>query len=116
MGRIQRVNKVVEPIGETKADGQIMVDIMNRMGYKQAPYTARGVLAEIAQIVPFFAGVKWDELGKQGKQWPVAADGTDTKILHVGTFKRGRLRRPAGVRAAAARSGPAGAGPPVARC
>lgn len=90
--RIQRVNKVVEPIGETKADGQIMVDIMNRMGYPQAPYTARGVLAEIAQIVPFFAGVKWEELGKQGKQWPVAADGTDTKILHTDTFKRGKGR------------------------
>lgn len=90
--RIQRVNKVVEPIGETKADGQIMVDIMNSMGYPQAPYTARGVLAEIAQIVPFFAGVKWEELGKQGKQWPVAADGTDTKILHTDTFKRGKGR------------------------
>lgn len=88
--RIQRVNKVVEPIGETKPDGQIMVEIMNRMGYKQAPYSAKSVLEEIAQIVPFFAGVKWDELGEQGKQWPVAPDGTDTKILHTETFKRGK--------------------------
>lgn len=64
--RIQRVNKVVEPIGETQADGQIMVDIMNRMGYKQAPYTAKGMLEEISQIVPFFAGVRWDELGSKG--------------------------------------------------
>jgi len=88
--RIQRVNKVVEPIGETKSDGQIMVDIMNRMGYKQAPYTAKGMLEEISQIVPFFAGVRWDELGEQGKQWPVAPDGTDTQILHVDEFKRGK--------------------------
>jgi formate dehydrogenase major subunit len=88
--RIQRVNRVVEPIGETKSDGQIMVDIMNRMGYKQAPYTAKGMLEEISQIVPFFAGVKWDELGEQGKQWPVQPDGTDTKILHTDTFKRGK--------------------------
>jgi formate dehydrogenase major subunit len=90
--RIQRVNKVVEPIGETKSDGQILVDIMNRMGYHQASYTAKNVLEEIAQIVPFFAGVKWDELGKQGKQWPVAPDGADTKILHIDTFKRGKGR------------------------
>lgn len=90
--RIQRVNKVVEPIGETKSDGQILVDIMNRMGYHQAPYTAKNVLEEIVQIVPFFAGVKWDELGKQGKQWPVAPDGADTKILHIDTFKRGKGR------------------------
>jgi formate dehydrogenase major subunit len=89
--RIQRVNQVVQPIGETKADGQIIIDIMNRMGYAQpSPYRAETVLEEVAQIVPFFAGVKWDELGKQGKQWPVAPDGTDTKILHTDTFKRGK--------------------------
>ncbi|MCC6411083.1 MAG: formate dehydrogenase subunit alpha, partial [Saprospiraceae bacterium] len=68
----------------------IIVDIMNRMGYKQAPYNAKTMLEEIARIVPFFAGVKWDELGEQGKQWPVNADGTDTKILHVDAFKRGK--------------------------
>lgn len=88
--RIQRVNKVVEPLEGTKTDGQIIVDIMNRMGYEQPDYTAAGVLAEISQIVPFFAGVKWEELGKNGKQWPVAPDGTDTQILHTHEFKRGR--------------------------
>ncbi|HEX5624776.1 MAG TPA: formate dehydrogenase subunit alpha [Saprospiraceae bacterium] len=88
--RIQRVLKVVEPIGESKADGQIIVDMMNRMGYKQEDYTADNLLKEIAQIVPFFAGVKWNELGEAGKQWPVAPDGTDTKILHEKEFKRGK--------------------------
>ena len=36
--------------------------------------------------------MKWDELGHSGKQWPVKEDGTDTKILHTETFKRGRGR------------------------
>lgn len=87
--RIQRVNKVIEPIEGAKADGQIIVDIMNRMGYPQPDYTARGMLEEISQIVPFFKGVKWDELGDNGKQWPVLEDGTDTKILHIDQFRRG---------------------------
>ncbi|MFT5762775.1 MAG: formate dehydrogenase major subunit [Saprospiraceae bacterium] len=87
--RVQRVNKIVEPVGNAKADGQILVDIMNRMGYPQPDYTPDGMLEEISQIVPFFAGIKWDELGKNGKQWPVALDGTDTQILHLETFKRG---------------------------
>ncbi|MFT4523024.1 MAG: formate dehydrogenase major subunit [Bacteroidia bacterium] len=87
--RIQRVNKVVEPIPGCKPDGQIIIDVMNRMGYDQPDYTAKGMLEEISQIVPFFAGVKWDELGKNGKQWPVALDGTDTQILHQTEFKRG---------------------------
>ncbi len=90
--RIQRVQKVVEPIGESKPDGQILSEIMNRFGYPQRPYTAKGMLEEISQIVPFFAGVRWDELGEQGKQWPVAPDGKDTKILHQESFKRGKGR------------------------
>jgi len=88
--RIQRVQKVVEPLAGTKSDGQIIVDIMNRMGFKQANYTPDGTLEEIARIVPFFAGVKWDELGDNGKQWPVAKDGSDTEILHTTEFKRGK--------------------------
>ncbi len=88
--RIQRVQKVVEPIEGTKPDGQIIVDVMNRMGYKQADYTAAGMLEEISQIVPFFKGVVWSELGDNGKQWPVAADGTDTQLLHTESFKRGK--------------------------
>ena len=87
--RIQRVNKVVEPLPGTKSDGQILVDIMNRMGFKQGEYNPDTLLQEISQIVPFFAGVKWNELGTNGKQWPVQADGADTEILHTETFKRG---------------------------
>lgn len=88
--RIQKVQAVVEPIPGTKPDGQIIVEMMNRMGHPQGPYDPKTLLEEIAQIVPFFAGVKWDELGDNGKQWPVLPDGTDTEILHIDTFKRGK--------------------------
>lgn len=88
--RVQRVNRIVDPIGSSKADGQIIVDMMNRLGYEQPAYTPDGMLEEISQIVPFFAGIKWDSLGDQGKQWPVAKDGEDTQILHASAFKRGK--------------------------
>ena len=88
--RIQRVQQVVEPIEGTKPDGQIVIDVMNRMGYQQDDYSADGVLQEISDIVPFFKGVKWSELGDNGKQWPVLEDGTDTQLLHVKEFKRGK--------------------------
>lgn len=87
--RIQKVQQVVEPLEGTKPDGQIVVDMMNRMGYPQKGYTADIILKEISGIVPFFKGVRWDELGNNGKQWPVKEDGTDTRILHTETFKRG---------------------------
>ncbi|MBW7942488.1 MAG: molybdopterin-dependent oxidoreductase, partial [Candidatus Kuenenia stuttgartiensis] len=89
--RIQRVQKVVEPLSGTRPDGQIISEVMNLMGYPQPPYHHAHVLNnEIAHIVPFFAGVTWDTLGKNGKQWPVLPDGTDTEILHIDTFKRGK--------------------------
>ncbi|WP_024769242.1 formate dehydrogenase subunit alpha [Aquimarina macrocephali] len=88
--RVQAVHKVVEPIEGSKPDGQIIVDIMNKMGYAQADYTPDGMLEEISQIVPFFAGITWDRLGVNGLQWPVAKDGTDTQILHKTDFKRGK--------------------------
>ncbi len=87
--RVQAVRQTVEPRPGTKPDGQIIVELMNRMGYDQPAYTPEGMLEEIAQIVPFFAGIRWERLGKNGLQWPVAPDGTDTKILHQDSFKRG---------------------------
>lgn len=87
--RVQRVNAVLEPVGNSKPDGQIIIDVMNRMGYEQADYTPDGMLEEISQIVPMFKGITWERLGKNGLQWPVAEDGTDTQILHEETFKRG---------------------------
>ena len=88
--RIQKVRKVVDPLKGTRPDGRIVVEMMNCMGYPQEEYSAACVLKEIAGIVPFFRGVKWEELGKNGKQWPVLEDGTDTRIMHVGTFRRGK--------------------------
>jgi formate dehydrogenase major subunit len=88
--RVQAVRQVVEPIKGAKVDGQIIVDVMNRMGYPQPNYDAATMLDEISQIVPFFAGIKWDRLGINGLQWPVKPDGTETKILHTEEFKIGK--------------------------
>ena len=88
--RIQRVNKVVEPIPGCKVDGQIIVDIMNKMGYPQEDYSGPGVLKEVSGIVPFFKGATWERLGDNGLQWPVLEDGSDTQMLHIEEFKRGK--------------------------
>jgi len=91
--RMQRVNKVVEPIGNTKPDGQIIIDVMSRLGYNQPTglhYDAAEVITEIADVVPFMSGLTWDRLGDNGLQWPIAKDGTDTQMLHIdGAFKKG---------------------------
>ena len=88
--RVQRVNKVVEPIGNARADGQIIIDVMQRMDYDQPDYAPDTMLEEISQIVPFFKGIKWEELGENGKQWPVPEDGSSSEIIHVDEFKIGK--------------------------
>ena len=87
--RVQRVNAVISPVEGTKPDGVIIAEIMQRMGMDQPDYTPEGVLAEIAQIVPFFAGATWENLTEQGTQWPIADGGIGTPILHLDSFKRG---------------------------
>lgn len=93
--RIQKVQAAVEPLTGTKTDGQILIEMMHYLnsesiGKEQLKYDAATVLEEISQVVPFFKGVKWHELGETGKQWPVLANGQDTQILHEETFKRGK--------------------------
>jgi len=90
--RIQRVNQAIEPLAGTRPDGQILVDVMRRLGYPQAGYDAPTHLQEIAQVVPFFAGVTWERLGEHGLQWPVSAEGSGTAILHREQFALGRGR------------------------
>lgn len=91
--RVQRVNKVVEPIGNTKPDGQIIIDMMHHLGYDQPTgltYDAANVIEEISDVIPFMKGLSWNRLGDNGLQWPIKEDGTDTKQLHVnGQFKKG---------------------------
>lgn len=91
--RMQRVNRVIEPIGNTKPDGQIIIDIMDRLGYKQPTgltYDAANVIKEISDVIPFMKGLTWERLGDNGLQWPINEDGSDTKMIHVdGAFKKG---------------------------
>ncbi len=88
--RVQRVQAAVSPRHDSKADGQIIVDIMNKLGYAQPDYAPDTMLEEISQVVPFFAGIRWDRLGDNGLQWPVKEDGTDTQIMHTESFTRGK--------------------------
>ncbi|MDX5586273.1 MAG: formate dehydrogenase subunit alpha [Aureibaculum sp.] len=92
--RVQRVNKVIEPIGNTKPDGQIIIDMMYKLGYEQPTgriYEASRIIEEIADVIPFMKGLTWEGLGKNGLQWPIKEDGSDTKMLHVnGAFKKGK--------------------------
>ncbi len=94
--RVQRVNKVIEPVGNTKSDGQIIIDMMYKLGYQQPTgkeYDAAKIMDEIADVIPFMRGITRERLGENGLQWPVAPDGTGSEYIHRdGAFKRGKGR------------------------
>ncbi|KZE66097.1 oxidoreductase [Fictibacillus phosphorivorans] len=94
--RIQRLYQVMEPLGDSKPDWEIIRDIANRLGAGWDYTHPSDIMAEAAQLAPLFAGVSYERLeGYKSLQWPVAEDGTDTPILFTDGFpfedKKARL-------------------------
>ena len=91
--RIQRVRKGIEPVGLSRPDGAIFIEIGYRLGLPMPYPRATDVMDEIARLVPIYAGVSYGrleltqyvedaipmpgaisykQLRIQGLQWPVA--------------------------------------------
>lgn len=93
--RIQRLNKVWEPLGDSKPDWWIVQEIARRMGADWNFTHPGDIMDEIASLSPIFAGVSYDRLeGWNSLVWPVKPDGTDEPLLYTErfTFPDGRAR------------------------
>lgn len=85
--RIQRLYQAFEPLGDSKPDWQIIIEIANRLGAGWTYKHPSEVMAEAAKLMPLYAGVTYDRLeGYNSLQWPVAKDGTDTPLLYTDGF------------------------------
>jgi formate dehydrogenase major subunit len=85
--RIQRIYKALDPLGQSKADWEIIQLIANRMGANWKYKHPSDIMVEIARLTPLFAGVTYERLeGFKSQQWPVHADGTDTPLLFTEKF------------------------------
>lgn len=89
--RVQRVNRLLEPVGEAKADWEIVCELATRMGYPMRYESPAEVMDEIAGATPIYGGVSYERLGREGLQWP-CTDATQpgTRFLHAGRFTRGK--------------------------
>ena len=90
--RIQRVRKAIEPVGDAKADWEIICLLAQRMGASGFDFASpKEAMDEIAQLTPIYGGVSYERLEKEGfLQWPVpAADHPGTPYLHKDKFSRG---------------------------
>lgn len=85
--RIQRLYQVLEPLGESKPDWKIIMEIANKLGAEWDYKHPADIMSEAAMLAPLFAGVNYERLeGYKSLLWPVAADGTDTPVLFLDEF------------------------------
>jgi NADH-quinone oxidoreductase subunit G len=69
-GRVQRFWKAVEPVGQARADWEILADLGRALGHALEPTRAEQLFRELAARIPAFAGLGYPRLGDQGA--PVA--------------------------------------------
>ena len=97
--RVQRVRKVVEPIGDSRPDWDILCDLAQRMSRNlglnmedQFAFTHPSeIWQEMADNTPIIAGISYDRLEKEGGiQWPcLTPDDPGTRYLYEQDFPRG---------------------------
>ncbi|OGI26546.1 MAG: formate dehydrogenase subunit alpha [Candidatus Melainabacteria bacterium RIFOXYA12_FULL_32_12] len=90
--RVLPVNKIIEPIGESKPDWWIIQEIAKRMGYEMNYSSHKDILAEINSLTPSYAGITYDRIMQGEKlQWPCPSiDHPGTKYLHKDKFTKGK--------------------------
>jgi len=89
--RIQRVRKAIPPVGNSRPDWEIIIDLSRRMGYQMNYRHPEDIMAEIAALSPIYAGVSYARIDAAGLQWPVLdSSHPGTPFLHAGgRFSRG---------------------------
>ena len=97
--RVQRVRQVLEPIGESRPDWQIICDLAKCIEIRLGRPNSTGwnyshpseVMEEVASVVPAYAGINYPRIEKMGLQTPVLDDKhPGTPYLFSETFPRGR--------------------------
>ncbi|MDZ4160186.1 MAG: molybdopterin-dependent oxidoreductase, partial [Anaerolineaceae bacterium] len=108
--RVQMCRQAIEPLGETRPDWQIIMELGQRLlalrslgssetiKVSDTPYAGWNydsptqIMDEIAALTPIYAGVSHARLERgEELQWPVKdAEHTGTPTLHVGQFTRGK--------------------------
>lgn len=89
--RVQRVRKAIEPVGDAKPDWQILMELMNRLGYNEKYLHPSEIMEEIRTVVPQYGGITYDRIEEEGIQWPCPdIDHPGTKYLHKAAIARGR--------------------------
>lgn len=88
--RVQRVRKAMEPVGDSKADWEILMALMQTFDPSIAYDSPADIMEEIRGLVPSYGGISYGRLETGGLQWPCPnLEHPGTPYLHKGQFVRG---------------------------
>jgi len=92
--RVQRIRKVIEPIGNSKPDWWITCQLAQRMESRGFDFTHPSeIMDEIGGLTPSYGGISYERLETTGLQWPCPTrEHPGTPILHSKQFTRGKGR------------------------
>jgi formate dehydrogenase alpha subunit len=89
--RCMKVNKAVDPLGNTLNDWEIISGISTAMGYNMHYENPEEIFNEMRALTPSYGGMTYERLGLDGLQWPCPnAEHPGTPFLHKDQFTRGK--------------------------
>jgi len=90
--RVQMIRQVIAPVGNSKPDHQILIEVMSKLGYENNGTSPEEIMLEITSVVPQYAGVTYPKIVRSGGVfWPVKPEEYDgERVLHRKTFPRGK--------------------------
>jgi NADH-quinone oxidoreductase subunit G len=68
-GRLQRVRQALGHPGEARAGWWVLAELCERVGAGLGVQSAPAVTAALAEAVPFYAGIRLEEIGGRGVRW-----------------------------------------------
>ena len=82
--RVQRVRPAISPVGQSKQDIEIILELFKAMGYPQNISSATDIWDEMRNLAPIFKGITYERLDRgQGIPWPCPDEhNPGTQYLH----------------------------------
>ncbi len=89
--RCMKVNKAIEPVGESLSDWEILCKLSTAMGYEMSYNSPEEIFNEMTSLTPSYAGMTYERLGINGIPWPCPnTEHPGTPCLHKDRFTRGK--------------------------
>jgi formate dehydrogenase alpha subunit len=67
--RVQKLKRAFDPLGNSKADWEIICLLAQAMGYKFDYLSAKEIFNEIAKVSSIYEHISYEEIGEVGIQW-----------------------------------------------